>query len=67
MLGGYRNLMPVTDPAPLADLIAALSELAADMHDVLAACDLNPVMVSPGSGKVRLVDVLFVAAGSSLA
>jgi acetyltransferase len=63
VLGGYRNLMPLTDPRPLADLIANLSELAADMHDVLAACDLNPVMVAPESGKSRLVDVLFVAGG----
>jgi acetyltransferase len=63
MLGGYRNLMPVTDPRPLADLIANLSDLAADMHDVLAECDLNPVMVAPVSGKARLVDALFVAGG----
>jgi hypothetical protein len=65
LLGGYRNLMPVTELAELAALIANLSELAADMHDVLAECDLNPVMVAPGSGKARLVDVLFVATGRS--
>jgi hypothetical protein len=65
VLGGYRNLMPLTDPRPLAALITNLSELAADMHDVLAACDLNPVMVAPASGRSRLVDVLFVAAGLS--
>jgi acetyltransferase len=64
VLGGYRNLMPVTDLAALSGLIANFSELAADMHDVLAECDLNPVMVAPGSGRVRLVDVLFVAGGA---
>jgi acetate---CoA ligase (ADP-forming) len=36
VLGGYRNLMPVIDLAGLAELIATLSELAADMHEILA-------------------------------
>jgi hypothetical protein len=55
--------MPVTDLTALSDLIANLSVLAADMHDVLAECDLNPVMIAPGSGSARLVDALFVAGG----
>ena len=61
LLGGYRNLVPRTDLAPLAALLAGLSELAADLHDVLAECDLNPVLVRPGSGEVRIVDALFAA------
>jgi acetyltransferase len=61
LLGGYRHLMPATSLAPLAALVAALSELAADMHGVLAECDLNPIFVRPGSGDVRIADALFVA------
>ena len=60
-MDGYRNLLPPTNPAPLAALVAGLSELAADLYDVLAECDLNPVLVQPGSGTARIVDALFVA------
>ncbi len=62
-LAGYRNLVPPTDPAPLARLVASVSELAADLHHVLAECDLNPVLVEPRSGRVRIVDALFIAQG----
>jgi acetate---CoA ligase (ADP-forming) len=65
LLRGYRNLIPATDLAPLAALVTTLSGLAADMHDVLAECDLNPVFVRPGSGDVRIVDALFIASGPS--
>jgi acetate---CoA ligase (ADP-forming) len=61
LLGGYRNLVPVTDTSGLRNLLLALSELAADMQDVLTECDLNPVLARPGSGAVRVVDVLFIA------
>jgi hypothetical protein len=27
-------------------------------------CDLNPVLIRKGSGEVRVVDALFVAAGA---
>lgn len=62
MLGGYRKLLPETDLQPLAAVVAGLSELAADLSDLIAECDLNPVMVRPGSGEARLVDALFVRA-----
>jgi acetyltransferase len=64
-LDGYRNLMPRTDTAPLAGLVSHLSELAADFADLVPECDLNPVMIRKGSGDVRIVDALFVAAGSA--
>ena len=60
-LGGYRNLIPVTDTAPLATLVANLSALAADFCDLVPECDLNPVLIRKGSGDVRVVDALFVA------
>jgi acyl-CoA synthetase (NDP forming) len=63
VLDGYRNLLPRTDTAPLAALMANLSELAADFAAILPECDLNPVLIRKGSGEVRVVDALFVAAG----
>jgi len=62
-LGGYRNLIPVTDTTPLAGLVANLSALAADFCDLVPECDLNPVLIRKGSGDVRVVDALFVAGG----
>jgi acetate---CoA ligase (ADP-forming) len=64
-LDGYRNLIPRTDTAPLAGLVSHLSELAADFADIVPECDLNPVMIRKGTGEVRVVDALFVAAGSA--
>lgn len=63
LLGGYRNLIPVTSIEPLAELVVKLSHLAIDMHGVLTACDLNPIVIRKGSGEVRIVDVLLVAEG----
>ncbi len=60
-LGGYRNLIAPTNPAPLALLAANLSKLAADLGDLITECDLNPVLVSKGSGEVRVVDALLSA------
>jgi acetyltransferase len=61
LLHGYRNLIPPTDTAELVGLVCKLSKLAADLCDVLAECDLNPVLIRKGSGEVRVVDALFVA------
>ncbi|MGO4736744.1 acetate--CoA ligase family protein [Bosea sp. 2KB_26] len=60
ILGGYRNLMPRTDTSQLVDLAVRLSQLASDFEDLLAACDLNPVLIRKGAGDVRVVDALFV-------
>jgi acetyltransferase len=62
-LDGYRNLIPRTDTAPLSKLVSSLSELAADFADLVPECDLNPVLIRKGSGEVRVVDALFIAAG----
>jgi hypothetical protein len=58
LLAGYRNLMPKTDMSKLADLVVRTSILAADLGDLVTACDLNPVLVRKQSGEVRLVDAL---------
>lgn len=62
MLAGYRNLMPPTDTSALAALAVKLSQLASDLDGVLAACDLNPVLIRKGSGELRVVDALMVRA-----
>ena len=65
LLAGYRNLMPETDTSKLADLVVRTSRLAADLGDLVTACDLNPVLVRKGSGEVRLVDALMLSGASS--
>ena len=65
VLGGYRGLVLPTDTAPLADLVSRLSWLAADLGDLLTEADLNPVLVQPDSGRVRIVDALLVRKGRS--
>ena len=62
LLAGYRNLLPETDTRALADLAKRVSMLAADLGDLITACDLNPVLVRKQSGEVCLVDV-FMQAG----
>ncbi len=61
LLSGYRNLLPKTNLLHLAALLSNLSTLAADLHDLLAEADLNPVLVQPGTGDVCIVDALFIA------
>lgn len=59
-MAGYRKLLPETDPGPLAALLVNLSRLAENFGDLIAECDLNPVMVRAGSGEVMVVDALMV-------
>jgi acetyltransferase len=61
LLGGYRNLLPRTDLGKLAEVTSKLSKLAADFAGEISECDVNPVLVRPGSGEVRVVDALLIA------
>ena len=61
VLAGYRNLVPQTPLDGLALLVSNLTRLAADLSDVIAECDLNPVLVRPATGEAKAVDVLMVA------
>jgi acetate---CoA ligase (ADP-forming) len=63
LLGGYRNLIPRTDLAPLARLLANLSELACDLSQQVVECDLNPVLIHKGAGDATVVDCLMIARG----
>jgi acetyltransferase len=65
LLGGYRNLLPRTELGPLAELTAKLSKLAADFASNIGECDINPVLVRPGTGEVRVVDALLIAGAGS--
>jgi acetyltransferase len=64
LLGGYRNLIPATGLAPLAGLAANLSRLAADLGDLIVECDINPVLIAPGTGTVCVVDALLVTSAA---
>lgn len=66
LLGGYRNLIAKTDTNKLAELLVRASRLAADLGDLVTACDLNPVLVQKVSGEVRLVDVLMFSQASNI-
>ncbi|MFC4508075.1 MULTISPECIES: acetate--CoA ligase family protein [Streptomyces] len=61
LLAGYRRQDGATDTRALVDLIERSAWLAADLADVLAEGDFNPVMVERGSGRVLVVDALIVA------
>jgi acyl-CoA synthetase (NDP forming) len=60
ILDGVRGMPPV-DVGSLAHSIARLSILAADLGDLIAALDVNPVIVS--SDGTLAVDALVVPAG----
>ncbi|WP_322864779.1 acetate--CoA ligase family protein (plasmid) [Aquicoccus sp. G2-2] len=60
VLSGYRNLLPVTDTSAYADLLVRLSQLATDLGDLIGGCDLNPVLVTSGTGDVCVVDALMI-------
>ena len=57
LLQGFRGRSPA-DMDALADALVRLSQLAADLGDLIAALDINPLMVLPGEQGVRAADVL---------
>jgi acyl-CoA synthetase (NDP forming) len=59
LLYGFRG-RPVADVAALAHAIVRLSYLAYDLQDVVAAVDVNPLMVLPTGQGVRAADALIV-------
>ncbi len=62
---GYRNLIPPTSLAPLANLVKNMSLLMHDFGDIIAAFDLNPVLIRKSTGEVLVVDTLMEAHGAS--
>lgn len=57
-MNGYRKLLPPTDSAPLARLVESVASMMEDLGDILAACDLNPVVIRKGTGEAMVVDAL---------
>jgi acetyltransferase len=57
LLQGFRG-RPPADVDALADALMRLSQLAVDLGDLIAALDINPLMVLPRGQGVRAVDVL---------
>ncbi len=63
LLQGFRG-RPPADVDALADALVRLSQLAVDLGDLIAALDINPLMVLPAGQGVRAVDVLVEVAPS---
>ncbi|MGG5808591.1 acetate--CoA ligase family protein [Falsiroseomonas sp. CW058] len=61
LLAGLRGA-PAADRAALADAVARFSWLAADLGDLLAEVDVNPLAVLPAGQGVRVLDALVVTA-----
>ncbi|MDR7417382.1 MAG: acetate--CoA ligase family protein [Armatimonadota bacterium] len=57
LLRGVRD-HPAADADALADALVSLSQLAVDLGDLIAALDINPVMVLPAGQGVCAVDAL---------
>ncbi len=57
LLQGFRGRSPA-DIDALADALVRLSQLATDLGDLIAALDINQLMVLPEEQGVRAVDVL---------
>ena len=63
LLQGFRG-RPPADMDALADTLVRLSQLAVDLGDLIAALDINPLMVLPRGQGVRAVDALVEVAPS---
>jgi acyl-CoA synthetase (NDP forming) len=57
LLHGFRG-KPPADVEALADTLVRLSQLAVDLGDLIAALDINPLMVLPEGQGVCAVDAL---------
>lgn len=60
LLEGYRGSEP-GDTESLARTLVRVGQMACDLRDRLISLDLNPLMVLPGRGGVRAVDVVMEA------
>jgi len=63
LLQGFRG-QPPADVEALSDALVRLSQLAVDLGDLVAALDINPLMVLPRGQGVRAVDALVEVAQS---
>jgi hypothetical protein len=59
LLNGFRGT-PKADVSAAAELIAQLSQLAAQFKGEIAEIELNPVLVHPAGEGITIVDALVV-------
>jgi hypothetical protein len=57
LLEGFRG-RPCVDVKSLAAVLVQVGRMAVDLKEVLISLDLNPLMVLPGEGGVRVIDVI---------
>jgi len=57
LLEGFRG-REKSDIDSLAHVLVQVGRMATDLGEILVSLDLNPLMVLPGKGGVRVVDVL---------
>lgn len=62
LLEGFRG-SEKADVDSLVKTLVQMGRMAMDLKDVLISMDLNPLMVLPGKGGVRVVDVVMEAGG----
>ena len=62
LLEGFRGKEPA-DIDALASVLVQVGRMAVDMREVLVSLDLNPLMILPGKGGVRVVDVVMEVGG----
>ena len=62
LLQGFRG-RPRADMRALADALVRVSQLAVDLGDLVAALEVNPLMVLPEGQGVRAVDALVECGG----
>jgi acyl-CoA synthetase (NDP forming) len=65
LLTGFRG-RPAADVEALVDALVRVSQLAVDLGDLIAALDINPMMVLPEGEGVRAVDTLVDVVSSGL-
>jgi acyl-CoA synthetase (NDP forming) len=65
LLTGFRG-RPAADVEALVDALVRVSQLAVDLGDLIAALDINPMMVLPEGEGVRAVDALVEVVSSRL-
>jgi hypothetical protein len=62
ILEGFRG-KERSDIESLVKTLQQVARLAYDLKEVLVSLDLNPLMVLPGKGGVRVVDVVMEVGG----
>lgn len=63
LLAGHRGLVPPQTAGAMAACMSSLSALAYDAKAIIGQIDLNPALVDADTGRITVVDWLFVPRG----